>query len=84
MAKRKKKTRLEFSKIVLGSVIALYFVAAVFSAVLIWDERELLGEWLAFIGAPVAVAIAFYGWKARAENLIKLSRDDADKLNNIN
>ena len=64
----------EFSKVVLGSVMILYFAGAIYGAVIVWQDSSLLGELLAYIGAPTAVAIGFYAWKAKAENVIKISQ----------
>jgi hypothetical protein len=63
----------EFSKVVLGAVMILYFAGAIYGAVIVWQDCSLLGELLAYIGAPTAVAIGFYAWKAKAENVIKIS-----------
>ena len=64
----------EFSKIVLGAVMILYFAGAIYGAVIVWQDCTLLGELLAYIGAPTAVAIGFYAYKAKCENVVKISR----------
>lgn len=64
----------EFSKIVLGAVMILYFAGAIYGAVIVWQDCSLLGELLAYIGAPTAVAIGFYAYKAKCENVVKISR----------
>ena len=64
----------EFSKIVLGAVMILYFAGAIYGAVIVWQDSSLLGELLAYIGAPTAVAIGFYAYKAKCENVVKISR----------
>ena len=66
---------MQFSKLVLGAVVLLFFAAGVFAAVVVWENPEHLGEYLAYIGAPTATAIGFYAWKAKAENVIKISKD---------
>lgn len=68
------KTRHEFSKVVLGTVMVLYFVAAVYASVIVWNSPEHLPEYLAYIGTPTATAIGFYSWKARSENVLKISK----------
>ena len=68
----------EFSKLVLGAVMLLYFAGAVFAAVIVCEERSALGELLAYIGAPTATAIGFYAWKAKSENVIKITKDIED------
>ena len=64
----------EFSKIVLGSVMLLYFAGAIFGGYIVMQDSSLLPELLAYIGAPTAVAIGFYAWKAKAENVLKIAR----------
>lgn len=64
----------EFSKVVLGAVMILYFAGAIYGAVIVWQDSSLLGELLAYIGAPTAVAIGFYAYKAKCENVVKISR----------
>ena len=71
--------RREFSKVVLGAVMILYFAGAIYGAVIVWQDSSLLGELLAYIGAPTAVAIGFYAWKAKAENVIKISQAVQDR-----
>ena len=74
----------EFSKVVLGAVMILYFAGAIYGAVIVWQDSSLLGELLAYIGAPTAVAIGFYAYKAKCENVVKISRAvNADKKLNI-
>jgi hypothetical protein len=69
----------EFSKIVLGSVMLLYFAGAIFGGYIVMQDSSLLPELLAYIGAPTAVAIGFYAWKAKAENIIKISAAVKDR-----
>lgn len=64
----------EFSKVVLGAVMLLYFAGAIYGGVIVWQDSSLLGELLAYIGAPTAVAIGFYAYKAKCENVVKISR----------
>ena len=80
---KKQKKRCEFSKLILGLVMACYFFGVGLGAVVVARSPEMLGEYLAYIGAPVAVAIAFYSWKAKAENVLKLSQSRAEKLDKI-
>jgi len=68
-----KPRRFEFSKIILSLVMLTYFVGVTIGAIVVLTVApDMLGEYLAFVGAPTAVAIGFYAWKARAENSIKL------------
>jgi hypothetical protein len=57
----------------------LYFAGAIFGGYIVMQDSTLLPELLAYIGAPTAVAIGFYAWKAKAENIIKISATVKDR-----
>ena len=59
---------------VLAVVMFLYVIAACYGGYIVYFNHELLGEWLAFIGAPTAVAIGYYEWKAKNENVQKIKK----------
>ena len=72
----------EFSKIILCLVMLTYFVGLIFGMAIIfmivksgvsssYVSTALCGLF-SYIGAPVAVAIAFYSYKAKAENVEKI------------
>lgn len=67
----------------MAAVIMCWIVGAMFGAVIVWKSPEMLGEYLAYIGSPTVIAISFYSWKAKAENLIKLSNEQIEKIKNI-
>ena len=80
-----KKHFTEFSKIVLALVLATYFVGLAFGMFIIWYlvrggastsyvSTALCGLF-SYIGAPVATAIAFYSYKAKAENVEKIKQN---------
>lgn len=70
----------EFSKILLAAVMGVYFIAFGFGVFVVANNPEMLGELLTFVGAPTAVAIGFYAYKAKCENVVKISRAvNADK-----
>lgn len=73
----------EFSKLIVAAVMMMYFWGIYFGAGIVRENCEHLPAYLAYIGSPVAVAIGFYAWKARAENVIKLggSVKDVDDTN---
>lgn len=81
----------EFSKIVLVLVLLTYFVGVFIGVKISLIDISQLGVLLAYIGTPTAAAIGFYCWKAKAENLIKIKRENPEEtqgipidLNNIN
>lgn len=87
MAKKKKDKTLEFSKLILALVIISYFIGLGFGMLIIWRilgtgdvtyiATSLCGLF-SYIGAPVAVAIGFYSYKAKAENIEKIKRNKND------
>lgn len=68
----------EFSKLILCCVMATYFIGLVFGMAVIVcsNDSTHLGELFVYIGAPVSVAIAFYSYKAKAENVEKLRHEE--------
>lgn len=73
-----KKKRFEFSKIILILVIATYFVGVYIGIKTTLLDASQLGVLLAFIGTPTATAIAFYSWKAKAENIVKIKQENPE------
>lgn len=74
--------KFEFSKLIICLVMLTYFVGLGFGMFIIWYlvrggaatsyvSTALCGLF-SYIGAPVAVAIAFYSYKAKAENVEKI------------
>ena len=83
--------KLEFSKIVLTLVLLTYFVGVFIGVKVSLIDFSQLGVFLAYIGTPTAAAIGFYCWKAKAENIVKIKKDNPEEtqgipvdLNNIN
>ena len=76
--RRQTKKKPEFSKIILALCMCVYIVTVGFGFFVTATEKTQLGELLAFVGAPTAVAIGFYAWKARAENLLKIKKENPD------
>lgn len=61
-----------YTKILVFAVMMTYFIGFVLGGVLTIIYPEHLGEWLTYVGAATTTAIAFYCWKAKAENTIKI------------
>lgn len=68
--------KLEFSKIVLALVLLTYFVGVFIGVKVSLIDISQLGVLLAYIGTPTAAAIGFYCWKAKAENIVKIKKDN--------
>lgn len=49
-----------------------YFVGFIFGIYVVIQDFSQLSSLLTYIGVPVSTAIAFYCWKAKAENTIKI------------
>lgn len=89
-AKTRQTHKVEFSKLLVFFVLATYFVGVFIGAKIVFIDFSQLGALLAFIGAPTGIAIGFYTWKAKAENIIKIKKDNPKEtegmpvdLNNI-
>lgn len=84
MHNRKSRKQFEFSKALLLGVMVTYFVGVVVG---VWAVMavsvEQLGVLLTYIGSPVVVAIGFYSWKSKAENMIKLKKEHPDETSEI-
>jgi hypothetical protein len=80
---KKVKRKMEFVKIILLLVLSTYFIGVFVGAKIVFIDFSQLGVWLAFIGTPTAAAIAFYCWKAKAENIIKIKKDNPAETEGI-
>lgn len=79
----KSPRRLEFSKIVLVLVLLTYFVGVFIGVKISLIDVSQLGALLAYIGTPTAAAIGFYCWKAKAENIVKIKKDNPEETKGI-
>lgn len=85
--RRKRKQELEehpdrkggTTKVLLFSILVTYYIAfAVGVWVVIFKDVYQLGTLLTFTGGVTAAAVAFYCWKAKAENLLKIKAANPD------
>ncbi len=84
-AKRKTKNKkFEFSKIVLTSVLLTYFLGLYIGCKIVTFDYTQLSALLTYIGAPTATAIAFYSWKAKAENIVKIKQKYPKETKDMN
>ena len=67
---------------VLWAVVITYFIGVALGVYAIIKDPTNVGMVLGYIGGVAAVGIGFYSWKAKAENIIKLSKKQLDKLAN--
>lgn len=75
--KDKIKPKKEFSKKIFNIVIALFVIVLFYSMALMWktDNTEGLMYLIPSVGTLASVTVGFYYWKAKMENLIKLSKE---------
>ena len=85
--RRKRKKELEehpekksgTTKVLLFSILLTYYIAfAVGVWVVVFKDIYQLGTLLTFTGGVTAAAVAFYCWKAKAENLLKIKAGNPD------
>jgi len=75
MKHSKDDQRIEFSKIVLGAVMITYFLAFAIGLRIVAENSEYLHVFYTFVGGTTGVAVSFYSWKAKNENVKKISQN---------
>lgn len=70
---------IQFSKIVIASVMSTYFIAFLIAALVVMNASEQLSAFLIFVGSATSVAITAYSAKSGAENLAKIKRETEDE-----
>lgn len=66
--------------------MATYFVGLIVGIRIVLLDTGQLSALLLYIGGPTTTAIAFYAWKAKAENLLKIQKENPETqvdFNNI-
>ena len=64
----------EFSKRVIVAMTLLWFLGAIFGAVMVWKTQTDLPSLLEYIGNPMSVGILAYLLKSAFENKTKIER----------
>ena len=77
------RQKIEYTKLIIGLVLFTYFLGVGVGVRVIVSDPSQLGVVLAFIGTPTVAAIGFYVWKAKAENIIKIKKDNPEETNGI-
>lgn len=80
---RKKMKKIEFSKLIIVLVLLTYFVGVYIGVKIALIDVAQISALLAYIGTPTATAIGFYCWKAKAENIIKIKRENPEETKGI-
>lgn len=70
------KPKKEFSKKIFNIVITLFVIVLLYSMALMWktDNTDGLMYLIPSVGTLSSVTIGFYMWKAKMENMLKLSK----------
>ena len=73
------RKKVEFIKL----VMATYFLGVAVGVKIVLEHPEELGTLLTYIGAPTATVIIFYAWKAKAENVIKIKKNNPEIMDSV-
>lgn len=67
------------TKVLLFSILITYYIAFIVGVwVVIFKDFYQIGTLLTFVGGVTGAAVAFYCWKAKAENLLKIKAANPD------
>ena len=83
MNRRRHKRRVEFSKLILGIVIFAYFIVVGVGIKLSLIDYTQYSTLAMLVGAPTATAIGFYAWKAKAENIVKIKKENPQETEGV-
>lgn len=72
-----------FSHKMMVGVMITYFIGVIAGGVAVFLLNASLDAWLMYIGGVATVGVAFYSWKAKAENVIKLNRKEIEKVKDL-
>lgn len=78
-SKRKRKKRAwwpQTTKIIVFSILMTYHIAFFTGIAIVAKETDKLEILLAFTGSVSVFAVAFYCWKSKAENLLKIKKNN--------
>ncbi len=75
--------KIEFSKLFLSAVLLTYFAGFGLGFWAVTIDLSQLGVFLVYVGTPTAVAIGFYSWKAKAENVVKIKKANPEETDGI-
>lgn len=84
MSRQRKKKGVEFSKVILLLVMAVYFITVGVGIWLSLVDYSQFSTLAMLVGAPTATALGFYAWKAKAENIIKIKKENPQETEGSN
>jgi hypothetical protein len=80
---KKKRKTFEFTKLILVLVMLTYFVTVGFGIYLCLTDYTQYSTLAMLVGAPTATAIGFYAWKAKAENTLKIKKENPKETEGV-
>jgi hypothetical protein len=81
----KEKPKKEFSKKIFNIVITLFIIVLFYSMALMWKTNMTDGLMylIPSVSGLTATCIGFYMWKAKMENVIKISKENKMTINEV-
>lgn len=75
---KENKPKKEFSKKIFNIVITLFIIVLFYSMALMWKTNNTDGLMylIPAVGTLASVTVGFYYWKAKMENMVKLSKEN--------
>lgn len=73
------KRKVEFTKLILLLAMLAYFVVVGVGIKITFIDTTQYSTLALLVGAPTATAIGFYAWKAKAENVLKIHKENKDE-----
>lgn len=71
--------KLQATKIIVFSIMVTYYAAFMLGMwVVIFKDFYQLATLLTFVGGVSVIAVAFYCWKSKAENLLKIRKEEPE------
>ena len=85
---KENKPKKEFSKKIFNIVITLFIIVIFYAMALMWKTNTIDGliYLIPAVGTLASVTIGFYYWKAKMENIVKLSKENdmsIDEIKNV-
>ena len=82
---KENKPKKEFSKRIFNIVITLFIIVIFYAIALMWKTNTTDGLMylIPAVGTLASVTIGFYYWKAKMENMIKLSKENNITLDEV-
>jgi nitrate/nitrite transporter NarK len=77
------KRKIEFTKLILALVMLVYFLTVGLGIHLSLIDPMQFSTLAMLVGAPTATAIGFYAWKAMAENVLKIKKENPKETEGV-